>query len=250
MKKIIFGIIILTVLIASAVIYTQRNRSQKITFAECEKMGGVAWQVDLFHPDICSSCAEYRKCEIEYNDYSDVCPECYAACPECQSSYSLHESCPDCYGSCQACQNKYLNDFENEEERHRLCPDCKKCDMCREELNVDIANCPPCISCNECKEENKKCSDIEIVCPQILQCVECMEGNGTYPDKLSEWEKENRRDFRRSNLVSVLPVICHIHCFASPGFKAVRSGPIVLDYLRRIVNHLPGCVDLLTTPAG
>ena len=65
-------------------IYIRQDKSQEITFAECEKMGGVAWQVDLYHPEICSSCAEYRECDIEYNDYSEECPECYGACQECQ----------------------------------------------------------------------------------------------------------------------------------------------------------------------
>jgi len=38
----------------------------------------VVWSVDLYHPDICSSCAEYRVCEEEnkgYSDIRDVCPQ-------------------------------------------------------------------------------------------------------------------------------------------------------------------------------
>ena len=97
-----------------------------------------------------------RACEIEYNDYREVCPECYGACQACQDGYSLYESCPECYGPCQACQNEYRNEFASEEERCELCPECKKCNECRKQLNHKVANCPPCIACSECKEENKK----------------------------------------------------------------------------------------------
>jgi hypothetical protein len=182
MKYIHYGIAILTFLILSSIILIQQNEPQQLTFAECEELGGVVWQIDLYHPDICPSCAEYRVCESEYNDYQDVCPECYEACPECQNSYSLYESCPECYGLCQTCENNYLNDFENETQRYRLCPECQICDQCREELNIVIMNCPPCISCDECKEENKRYTDIEEVCPQIIPCTECLERIGPYPD--------------------------------------------------------------------
>ncbi|MCJ7623238.1 MAG: hypothetical protein MUO76_07025 [Anaerolineaceae bacterium] len=182
MKKIYFGIAILILFALSTVILIQQNKPEKVTFEECEELGGVAWQVDLYHPDICPSCAEYRECENEYNDYSDVCPDCYDACPACQSSFSLYESCPECYGPCQTCQNSYLNDFENEAQRYTLCPECLKCDECREELNLAVMNCPACISCNECKQENKEYEDIEDVCPQINPCTECMGINSPYPD--------------------------------------------------------------------
>ncbi|MFC2055686.1 hypothetical protein ACFLV7_15525 [Chloroflexota bacterium] len=78
------GLGILALTLTFTAIYRQQNKSQEITFAECEKMGAKAWQVDLYHPEICSSCAEYRECEIEYNDYHEACPECYGACQECQ----------------------------------------------------------------------------------------------------------------------------------------------------------------------
>lgn len=184
------GLGILALTLTFTIIYIRQNKSQEITFADCEKMGGVAWQVDLYHPEICSSCAEYRECEIEYNDLSEECPECYGACQECQDKFSLYESCPECYGPCQACQNKYLNEFENTEERYKLCPECEVCDSCREELNFNIINCPPCISCNECKEDNKKYTNISDVCPQILPCAECMKRTGTYPDKCPDGRKK------------------------------------------------------------
>ena len=162
----------LLILIASTAIFTWQNKSQAITFEECEKAGGVAWRVDFSHPDICPSCAEYRACEIEYNDYRDVCPECYdGACQECQGSYSLYESCPECYGPCQDCQNEHLNDFESEEERHELCPECKKCDECREQFKYNVDNCPPCISCNECKEENKNTQTYERFVPRVSRAL-------------------------------------------------------------------------------
>ncbi|MCD4672370.1 MAG: hypothetical protein K8R77_06890 [Anaerolineaceae bacterium] len=179
---IISSVILLTLALIFTVLHLRRP-AQWLTFAECEEKGGGAWPVDLYHSDICPACAAYRECESVYNDYSETCPECYGACPECQAQYSLHESCPECYEPCQNCQNKYLNNFKSDEERYQLCPDCKVCDSCREELNTKIINCPACISCNECKEENKKCDDISEVCPDVFPCAECMEEMGMYPDK-------------------------------------------------------------------
>ena len=183
-------IVILFISIILTVIYIPFEQSQQLTFAECEKRGGVVWNVDVFHPDICPFCAEYQKCETEYNDYSDVCPQCYDACPECQNSYSLYESCPTCYGPCQRCQNKYLHQFENEEQKYKLCLDCKKCDKCREQLNEKVESCPPCISCNECKQKNKKYTDIRNVCPSIRACPKCIERNSPYPDKCPNGRKK------------------------------------------------------------
>ena len=64
------GLSFLVLAVIFTTIYIRQNKSQEITFAECEEMGGVAWRVDLYHPEICSSCAEYLECEIDYNDYS------------------------------------------------------------------------------------------------------------------------------------------------------------------------------------
>ena len=184
----VLGILTLTLILMAVCI--RQNESQEMTFAECEQMGGVAWRVDLYNPEICPSCAEYRECEIEYTDYSGVCPECYGACQECEDQYFLYDSCPECYGPCQACQNEYLNDFESEDERFELCPDCEVCDSCREELNINRMNCPPCIACNECKEENKKYINIGDVCPQLFPCAECMERAGAYPDSCPDGRKK------------------------------------------------------------
>jgi hypothetical protein len=95
----------------------------------------------------------------------------------------LDEYCPDCFGPCQACQNDYRNDFESEEERYELCPECEVCDVCREEINSKKSDCRPCVSCNECKEKNERNSDIRDVCPQIIPCAECMDGNSPYPER-------------------------------------------------------------------
>src|SRR5512138_191354 len=96
--------------------------SEKMTVAECKIAGGEAWLVDRYHPDICPACAAYRACERGYDDYSEICPECYGACQKCQAQYVVAASCPECYGACQACQNKYLHYFESEADRHARCP--------------------------------------------------------------------------------------------------------------------------------
>lgn len=177
------GLGILALGIGFAIGYQIQSRPEWITFEACANAGGEAWQVDIYHPDICPMCAAYQACEQAHNDYRDVCPECYAACPECQEAYSVYESCPECYGPCQNCQNEYRNDFESEEERYRLCPECELCDTCREDIETKKANCPACLSCNECKQENKKFSDIREVCPQIFACTECQNEFFPYPDK-------------------------------------------------------------------
>lgn len=182
--------LVLSILLALAAGCAGRAQSESITFEECARLGGVAWQVDLDHPDICPPCAEYRACEVEYNDVSESCPECYEACPECRDRYSLHESCPECYGPCQDCRNQYLNDFASEEEKDRLCPVCKECNDCRERLNRQVAACPPCISCEECKEKNKRYSDIREACPQVAACTECMQDIGTYPEICPDGRKK------------------------------------------------------------
>lgn len=184
-KRIILltGLGLLALGIGFTVFYLKQDKSQKMTFEDCENAGGVAWLVDLNHQDICPSCAEYLECKLEYDDYREVCPECYGDCQKCQDKYSLHESCPECYGPCQTCQNEYLHDFESETERYTLCPECEACDNCRDEIESKKSNCPPCISCNACKEEHKKYTDIRDVCPQITLCAECRSRNFPYPDQ-------------------------------------------------------------------
>ena len=99
-KRIILlaGIGFLALGIGITFFYLKFNNSRKITFEECLNAGGMAWQVDLYHADICSSCAEYQACEEEnkgYSDIRDVCPQ-VAACTEClESNFPYPDRCPD-----------------------------------------------------------------------------------------------------------------------------------------------------------
>jgi hypothetical protein len=80
------------------IFFMKPDTSQKITFEECENAGGVAWRVDLYHPDICSSCAEYQACLDKNKGASnvrDLCPQ-FAACSEClESNFPYPARCPD-----------------------------------------------------------------------------------------------------------------------------------------------------------
>jgi hypothetical protein len=191
-KRIILfvGFIFLVLGIGFVAFFFKNEKSPMITFEECENAGGVAWRADFYHPDICPSCAEYLECELEYNDYSLECPECYGTCQECQDQYSLYESCLECYGPCQGCENEYLSDFESETERYELCSECERCDRCREEIETEKLNCLPCTSCNKCKKEHKKYTDIREVCPQIVACVECASQNFPYPGKCPDGKEK------------------------------------------------------------
>jgi len=73
MKKrivMIIGIGFLGLGIGFTIFHLTSYSTRKITFEECEHAGGTAWLVDLYHPDICSACAEYQECLKEYNDLS------------------------------------------------------------------------------------------------------------------------------------------------------------------------------------
>lgn len=74
------------------------DNSRKLTFEECEDSGGVAWAVDLYHPDICPACAEYLACQEEnkgYSDIRDVCPQ-VTTCTDCmQANFPYPDACPD-----------------------------------------------------------------------------------------------------------------------------------------------------------
>jgi hypothetical protein len=84
--------------IGFTIFYLKFYSARKITFEACERAGGVAWLVDLDHPDICSFCAEYRACEAENigaSDIRDVCPQ-VVACTECLvSNFPYPNRCPD-----------------------------------------------------------------------------------------------------------------------------------------------------------
>jgi hypothetical protein len=101
MKKqiiLLLGMVFLALGVAITIFYLRFNSSREITFEECVNAGGVAWRVDLYHPDICSSCAEYRACAEENkgaSDIRDVCPQGFA-CTECtESNFPYPDKCPD-----------------------------------------------------------------------------------------------------------------------------------------------------------
>ena len=100
MKKqviLLVGAGILVLGIGITIFYLTFNSSRKITFEECAKAGGVTWRVDLYHPDICSSCAEYQACKAENKgspDIREVCPQ-VIACTEClESNFPYPNNCP------------------------------------------------------------------------------------------------------------------------------------------------------------
>jgi len=71
---------------------------RKTTFAECEKAGGTAWAVNIYHPDICPACAEYGACAEKNRgaaDMSEACPQVIpcAACAE--RNFPYPDRCPD-----------------------------------------------------------------------------------------------------------------------------------------------------------
>ena len=177
-----WGLLVLLALLAGpATAQSHQDEPHTLTFEDCRRAGGVGWGVDLNHPDICPACADYLACKARVDDYREVCPECYGACPECRARYTLYENCPQCYGPCQACENRYLNDFADQAERFQRCPVCQTCASCREALAVQYANCPPCVSCEQCRAENRRYTDIRAVCPQVIACDRCRRETGPYP---------------------------------------------------------------------
>ena len=102
MKKkqiiLLLGMGLLALGIGITFFYLKFSSSREITFEECANAGGVAWRVDLYHPDICSACAEYQTCEEEnkgVSDIRDVCPQ-VVACTEClERNFPYPATCPD-----------------------------------------------------------------------------------------------------------------------------------------------------------
>ena len=70
------GIILLILATALLLIYWQVNTTPQITFDECASNGGEAWLVDLYHPDICPACAQYRACTNDCDSYLPACTAC------------------------------------------------------------------------------------------------------------------------------------------------------------------------------
>ena len=118
------GLGILALIIGFAIGYQVQSRLEWITFEACANAGGEAWQVDIYHPDICPACAEYQACEHAYNDYREVCPECYEACPECTS-------CIECKQ-----ENKKYTDIRE------VCPQILTCTECQKENFPYPDKCP------------------------------------------------------------------------------------------------------------
>jgi hypothetical protein len=70
-----------------------------LTFEDCQKAGGEAWLVDLYHPDICPACTALRACEtlhpeVPYEKLAEVCPQ-VTSCGECmQANFPYPDTCP------------------------------------------------------------------------------------------------------------------------------------------------------------
>lgn len=101
MKKqiiVLLGITFAVVAIGITFLYLKSNSTRKMTFEECSNAGGVAWRVDLYDPDICSSCAEYQACREQNEGGSDIreaCPQ-VVACEKCLERNSPYPNkCPD-----------------------------------------------------------------------------------------------------------------------------------------------------------
>ena len=102
MKKkqiiLLLGMGLLALGIGITFFYLKFSSSREITFEECANAGGVAWRVDLYHPDICSACAEYQTCEEENKGVSDIRDVCSqgVACTEClERNFPYPDTCPE-----------------------------------------------------------------------------------------------------------------------------------------------------------
>lgn len=88
------GMAILILVMGTSAYWFYYKSAPKLTFAQCEAMGGIAWRVDLYDPDICPACTAFRQCELEINDYRVVCPQ-LAPCGEClQENFPYPDHCP------------------------------------------------------------------------------------------------------------------------------------------------------------
>jgi hypothetical protein len=93
--------VVTVVLIIYVLIQEQQpTDSRKMTFAECEAIGGEPWRVDHFHPDICPACAEYAECQAAYDaddragNLAEACPQ-GKACAACMQRTDFYpDTCP------------------------------------------------------------------------------------------------------------------------------------------------------------
>jgi hypothetical protein len=94
----VIGVLVAGVGITIYYLEQKSGDAHKLTFAECEKAGGKAWAVDIYHPDICPACAEYAACAEKNTGASDlrqVCPQ-VIQCSECmERNFPYPDRCPD-----------------------------------------------------------------------------------------------------------------------------------------------------------
>ena len=92
------GVLVVGMGLTLSYLKLKSDSHRKITFEECKKAGGTAWAVDVFHPEICPACAEFRSCEEQNKDASDLRQACPQAvqCDECLvKNFPYPDRCPD-----------------------------------------------------------------------------------------------------------------------------------------------------------
>jgi len=82
MKKVVIFTIIIIVVI-TVFIWQHQNQSKKLTFSQCEEIGGTTWRVDVFHPEICPTCKTCYNCGEDSQDFTN--------CPNCESCFTCME---------------------------------------------------------------------------------------------------------------------------------------------------------------
>jgi len=70
-----------------------QNQFKRMTFAECEEIGGIVWEVNVFHPDICPTCKSCYECGANSQNFTNClnCDTCFECMKE-NSPYS--DKCP------------------------------------------------------------------------------------------------------------------------------------------------------------
>jgi len=95
MKKAIFLTVCIILIMAIAVFTWQyQNQPVRMTFDECDEIGGTAWPVDVFHPEICPTCKSCYECGEDSKNFTN-CPNC-ESCSTCMGeNYPYSENCPN-----------------------------------------------------------------------------------------------------------------------------------------------------------
>lgn len=97
-RVVILILSIVVVAIGLVIAYVERFRASRLTFAQCADAGGMAWAVDLYHPDVCAACAEVRACEEERRGAADqpaACPQAVACAACLEANFPYPKTCPD-----------------------------------------------------------------------------------------------------------------------------------------------------------